>query len=116
MRADSGGSNGVIAGRLARSADPAGPQDQPGTGGINRARAIADTDTASVKPAGAAPVGSGGPFVGPYLAAGGKPTLTPNSGPAGTSAGVSCSRRGLSSNGNITIKLNGKSPSTSPSR
>jgi len=64
MRADSGASNGVIAGRLARSADPAGTQDQDRQRPAQPARAITDTGTTSVKPAGAAPVGSGGPFVG----------------------------------------------------
>src|SRR5256886_10672687 len=61
--------NGVIVGRLARMADPAGTQDQTGNGRINMARALADTGTDFVQPAGAAPVGGGGPFVGPYKAA-----------------------------------------------
>src|SRR2546426_744087 len=60
--------NGVIVGRLARMADPAGTQDQTGNGRINMARALADTGTDFVQPAGAAPVGGGGPFVGPYRA------------------------------------------------
>ena len=58
--------NGVIVGRLARNADPAGTQFETGNGRINLARAMADTSTAFVQPAGAAPVGDGGPFVGPY--------------------------------------------------
>ena len=61
--------NGIIVGRLARSADPAGTQDQTGNGRINLARALLDTGTEFIQPAGAAPVGSGGPFVGPYRAA-----------------------------------------------
>src|SRR5207249_2145918 len=61
--------NGVIVGRLARMADPAGTQDQTGNGRINMARALADTGTDFVQPAGAVPVGGGGPFVGPYRAA-----------------------------------------------
>src|SRR5437773_2250791 len=61
--------NGVIVGRLARMADPAGTQHQPGNGRINMARALADTGTDFVQPAGAPPVGDGGPFVGPYVAA-----------------------------------------------
>src|SRR5439155_804695 len=61
--------NGVIVGRLARMADPAGTQDETGNGRINMARALADTGTDFVQPAGAAPVGGGGPFVGPYRAA-----------------------------------------------
>jgi len=43
--------------------------DQTGNGRLNLARALADTSTAEVQPAGAAPVGDGGPFVGPYVAA-----------------------------------------------
>src|SRR2546425_1538838 len=62
-------SNGVIVGRLARMADPAGTQIQTGNGRINMARALADTGTDFVQPAGAPPVGGGGPFVGPYVAA-----------------------------------------------
>src|SRR3989449_1085333 len=61
--------NGIIVGRLARNADPAGTQSQTGNGRINLARAVADTSTEFVQPAGAAPVGAGGPFVGPYNAA-----------------------------------------------
>ena len=62
-------SNGVIVGRLARTADPAGTQDETGNGRINLARALLDTGTDFVQPTGAAPVGDGGPFVGPYRAA-----------------------------------------------
>src|SRR5437867_2919674 len=61
--------NGIIVGRLARNADPAGTQSQTGNGRINLARAVADTNTDFIEPAGAAPVGAGGPFVGPYQAA-----------------------------------------------
>ena len=67
--ADGSLSNGVIVGRLARTADAAGTVAQTGNGRLNLARAFADTSTESVKPAGAAPVGDGGPFVGPYVAA-----------------------------------------------
>src|SRR5438105_9696894 len=49
--------NGVIVGRLARTADPAGTQDQTGNGRINMARALADAGTDFVQPTGAAPVG-----------------------------------------------------------
>src|SRR3989441_329437 len=62
-------SNGVIVGRLARMADPAGTQIQTGNGRINMARALADTGTDFIQPAGAPPVGGGGPCVGPYVAA-----------------------------------------------
>lgn len=61
--------NGVIVGRLARNADAAGTQSQTGNGRINLPRALADTSTEFIQPAGAAPVGDGGPFVGPYQAA-----------------------------------------------
>ncbi len=62
-------SNGVIVGRLARNADPAGDPAQTGNGRLNLARAIADASTDAVQPVGAAPLGSGGPLVGPYAAA-----------------------------------------------
>ena len=62
-------SNGVIVGRMARTADQAGTQEQTGNGRINMARALTDTSTEEIKPAGADPVGQGGPFVGPYRAA-----------------------------------------------
>jgi hypothetical protein len=66
---DGSASNGVIVGRLARNADPAGSSEQTGNGRLNLERAIGDTSTDQVKPAGAAPVGDGGPFVGPYVTA-----------------------------------------------
>src|SRR5437870_7069112 len=69
-------SNGIIVGRLARNADPAGTQSQTGNGRINLARALADTSTEFIEPAGAAPVGAGGPFVGPYRAAAIQSTTT----------------------------------------
>src|SRR6185437_7522223 len=69
MAIDPTRSNGVIVGRLARNADPAGTQDQTGNGRINLARALADTGTDFIEPAGAAPVGNGGPLGGPYIAA-----------------------------------------------
>jgi subtilisin family serine protease len=67
---DPSASNGTIVGRLARNADPAGTAAQTGNGRVNVARALGDSSTAEVVPAGAAPLGSGGPFVGPYEAAG----------------------------------------------
>ncbi|PYR22369.1 MAG: hypothetical protein DMF98_20360, partial [Acidobacteria bacterium] len=60
--------NGVVVNRIARTADPAGTQDQTGNGRVNIARALSDTSTDAIQPAGTAPVGSGGPFVGPYKA------------------------------------------------
>src|SRR3954469_16871301 len=62
-------SNGVIVNRLAESADAAGTSDQTGNGRLNLDRAINDASTTSIEPAGAPPVGSGGPFVGPYAIA-----------------------------------------------
>jgi subtilisin family serine protease len=61
--------NGVIVGRLARNADPAGTVDQTGNGRLNMARAFADTSMEAIQPVGAPPTGNGGPFVGPYRAA-----------------------------------------------
>ena len=63
--------NGVIVGRLARTADAAGTQEETGNGRVNMAHALVDTGTDSVQPAGADPVGAGGPFVGPYVSRGG---------------------------------------------
>ena len=75
--ADPSASNGVIVGRLARNADAAGTVDQTGNGRLNLERALGDSGTDSVKPAGAAPVGSGGPLVGPYVAAANSFTVAP---------------------------------------
>src|SRR5207248_4654408 len=47
---DPSASNGVIAGRLGRNADPAGTTGQTGNGRVNVARAIADTSTTAVTP------------------------------------------------------------------
>jgi subtilisin family serine protease len=68
--------NGVVVGRLARTADPAGTQEETGNGRVNLARALLDTGTDFLQPAGAAPMGSGGPFVGPYRAAAVSTTTT----------------------------------------
>src|SRR5262245_47076152 len=62
-------SNGMIVGRMARTADPAGTQEQTGNGRVNMVRALADTGRDEIQPAGADPVGDGGPFVGPYIVA-----------------------------------------------
>jgi hypothetical protein len=69
LAANSSASNGVIVGRLARTADAAGTAAETGNGRVNLARALADDSTTAVKPAGAAPVASGGPYVGPYVIA-----------------------------------------------
>ncbi len=66
LAVDPSATAGAIIGRLARNADSAGTADQSGNGRLNLARALADTSTAEVVPAGAP---GGGPLVGPYLAA-----------------------------------------------
>src|SRR2546425_2039455 len=104
-------SNGVIVGRLARMADPAGTQIQTGNGRINMARALADTGTDFVQPAGAPPVGGGGPFVGPYVAAALSITPTVGAQPGPLTYGV-----GGPVTYTITISSNGNgSQTTTPS-
>src|SRR5437867_11832363 len=82
--------NGVVVNRIARTADPAGTQGQTGNGRVNVARALVDTSTDAIQPAGAAPIGNGGPFVGPYKAAtvagdgSGTMTVSPTSAIAGS--------------------------------
>jgi hypothetical protein len=65
---DPAATNGTVVGRLARNADPLSA-GEAGNGRLNLARAARDTLTDEIQPAGAAPVGSGGPVVGPYRAA-----------------------------------------------
>ena len=48
---------------------PAGDPADTGNGRLNLLRAMADASTDAIQPAGAAPVGDGGPLVGPYVAA-----------------------------------------------
>ena len=67
--ADAAASPGTIVGRLARNADPAGTVSDTGNGRVNVARALTDTSTAEVTPVGTDGAASGGPFVGPYVAA-----------------------------------------------
>ena len=64
---DPGASNGVIVGRLGRSAADVGTRAETGNGRLDLARAVADDGTSAVRPAGVG--ASGGPFVGPYVAA-----------------------------------------------
>ena len=73
MRAvDTSFSNGVIVGRLACTADPAGLQEETGNGRLNLERALSDNSTDSIQPAGVPPLGEGGPYIGPYEAAANK--------------------------------------------
>ena len=67
---DEAAGNDAVVGRLARTADPAGSPEQTGNGRLNLARALADTSDDGVTPAGVVGGSNGGPFVGPYLAAG----------------------------------------------
>lgn len=63
--------NGVVVGRLAVTADAAGAStDETGNGRVNMAKAISDTSYNPIQPSGAAPVGTGGPYIGPYTIAG----------------------------------------------
>jgi subtilisin family serine protease len=68
IKASSGASNGVVVSRLAKNAEPAGTVEQTGNGRLNVDRALADESTDTTQPSGADPVGSGGPFLGPYVA------------------------------------------------
>src|SRR3954453_5946322 len=64
---DASTSNGVVVGRLARTADAAGSVSDTGNGRVNLARALSDSSTDSVVPQGVG--GNGGPIVGPYVVA-----------------------------------------------
>src|SRR4029077_19970283 len=86
---DANATNGIIVGRLARTADAAGTADQTGNGRLNLGRALSDTGVDPVQPAGAAPLGNGGPLVGPYVAAAlhdgdGTMTVSPTTAVAGS--------------------------------
>jgi Chitobiase/beta-hexosaminidase C-terminal domain/Bacterial Ig-like domain len=61
--------NGVIVGRLGADAEALSGGQQAGNGRLNLARAINDASTNAIEPAGAAPLGEGGPVVGPYVIA-----------------------------------------------
>src|SRR3954454_7523055 len=116
---DASATNGVIVGRLARNANAAGIAAETGNGRLNVDRALADTSTTEISPAGAAPSGSGGPLVGPYVAtAQATLTLAPISGFAGSTASVSGAGSGtgsLAASTNVTIKFDGSTVITSPS-
>ncbi len=92
-----GVSNGVVVNRLAETADAVGTVEQTGNGRLSLDRALTDASMSSIEPAGADPVGAGGPFVGPYTAAGNagtvSGTMTLSSG-SPTTATVTCSNTG----------------------
>ena len=98
--------------RLAANADEVGAVDQTGNGRLNVARALNDSGSESVQPAGAAPVGSGGPFVGPYvIAATTVPFTTPGSttwtAPAGVTSVTVETRGGGGAGGGSNSAANG---------
>jgi VCBS repeat-containing protein len=82
--ADGSAGPGAIVGRLARNADAAGSAEQTGNGRVNLGRSVSDTSSDAVKPDGAAPVGDGGPAVGPYVAADKALTVVKNGTGSGT--------------------------------
>src|SRR5438876_5826337 len=102
--------NGVIVGRLARMADPAGTQDQTGNGRINMARALADTGTDFIQPAGAAPMGAGGPFVGPYVAAATNKATTTTLNAISTP--LTSGQTGVAFSGRVTVAAGDPAPPT----
>src|SRR5206468_4074148 len=95
--------NAVIVGRIARNADPAGTAEQTGNGRINMPRALADTSTDPVQPAGADPVGQGGPFVGPYRAAATTTTVALTAGSNPSTYGASLSFTSTTQQGNNPV-------------
>src|SRR3989454_11611215 len=101
---------GVMVGRPARMPDPAGTQDQTGNGRINMARALADTGIDFIQPAGAAPVGAGGPFVGPYRAAATNiaTTTTLNA----ISTPLTSGQTGVAFSGRVTVAASDPAPPT----
>ncbi|MHB8651057.1 MAG: invasin domain 3-containing protein, partial [Gaiellaceae bacterium] len=62
-------SNAVAVARLARGADRAGTRAQTGNGRLDLLRSLRDARRAALAPAGVRSRLSGGPFVGPYVAA-----------------------------------------------
>ncbi|HET7488444.1 MAG TPA: MBG domain-containing protein, partial [Acidimicrobiales bacterium] len=87
--ADPAATPGTVVGRLARTAAPVGTRAQTGNGRVDLARALADNASDEVVPAGAAPVGAGGPYVGPYTAGAQlSGTLQGQSNPACSSGGI----------------------------
>ena len=90
-------SNGAIVGRLGRSADAIGIAGDPnntlmfGNGRVNMAKALADSGSDPVQPVGVP--GGGGPYIGPYVAAGNSGfsgTVKDNLGNGISGASVSC--------------------------
>ena len=113
--------NGMVVNRIAESADVAGTQEQTGNGRVNLARAVSDTSTNEIQPAGTTPFGNGGPFVGPYRIAArsftinflgngtGSVTIT-----SSTPLNVNTSQCiGATGDGTTTVKIFGSCPSIS---
>jgi hypothetical protein len=109
---DPAASNGVVVGRLARNADAVASDSATGNGRLNVARAAFDTASDPVEPNGAAPVGAGGPFVGPYTVAAGSLTVAPTSGSSGTSASVTTAGGVFAGNSSVTIRWDDASTGT----
>jgi hypothetical protein len=115
---DPAATNGMIVGRMARTADPAGTQEQTGNGRVNLARALADTGTDELQPAGADPVGDGGPFVGPYVAASGNFNYSPSQSLSASAGGPTVSFAQTvtapKNNGSFTASLQVAGTGTNP--
>jgi subtilisin family serine protease len=107
--------NGVIVNRLAADADPLANGETAGNGRLNLYRAINDTSTSSIEPAGAPPVGDGGPLVGPYVITATSITLSPTVGRSASPASLVTVSGGKFNSGltnGVTIKWDGSGGST----
>ena len=91
--------NGVIVGRLARTAAAVGTRAETGNGRLDLARAATDHGTSAVRPSGAGTTG-GGPFVGPYVAA--NATINPGA----TTLNGSTGRINVAAGSSITLVMN----------
>jgi len=96
--------NGVIVGRLGRTAEQLGSETLPGNGRVNMAAALADTSMIPVQPAG---VESSLPFEDPYLAAAACTSLAFTSVPYVSVVGTVSGEMTVSArNGNFRCTLN----------
>ena len=89
--------NSIVIGRLAHNAKHVGTRAQTGYGRLDLARALSDTRNLRLVPAGVVGRASGGPFVGPYAAAG---TAT---GPTVVASGVCANAGGVCSASSNTL-------------